>query len=228
MPVAGPLARWSAVAAGALALAVTPAAAQATFEGVVTMRIRSAQLPAEGMTMRYHVRPGGLRTEMEVGGRAFAYSILDTVRREAYSVLPELRMYTTMPFPDSAAIAAMMGTRAATAPSVTALGRRDTVAGHACELYRVVSDTLVVESCIATDFPSVLPALGRPGGPIASVAGMPNGMTLRITPQGAAHPLMEVVGIERRALDAALFALPPGYTRVETPPGLLPGVLRRP
>jgi hypothetical protein len=207
--------RRALLAAIPLLLAAPAAGAQSPFEGVITMRMRSERAP-EPMTIRYLVREGRFRSEMSMAGMEMA-AIVDPVKREVYSVMPAQRMYMVMPLPDDAAA----GGRT---PEVTKTGRRETIAGHACEHFLVKTEQQTMDVCLATDLPAMMMGggMGRGGRGASADAwvralGRQPGFPLKVTVQGANEAMLEVTGIEPKKLDAALFSPPSDFQRMQMP-----------
>ena len=206
--------RRALLAATPLLLAAPVAGAQSSFEGVITMRMRSDRAP-EPMTMRYLVREGRIRSEVSMGGMEVA-AIVDPAKREVYSVMPAQRMYMVMALPDDAPA----GVRA---PEVTKTGRRETIAGHTCEHYLVKTEQQTMDVCLATDMPALVMSGGAGGGGAgvwASALGKQPGFPLKVTVQGASEAMLEVTSIEAKRLDPALFAPPADFRRMEMPGGM--------
>ena len=215
----------SVAATAVLAFVAPPAAAQPAFEGVITMRMTAEGTP-EPMTMRYLVRQGRMRSEIDARGMSMA-TIIDPAKREAYVVMPGQRMYMVMPL-DAADAEAARGV--AVTPEITRTGRRETIAGHACEHYLVKVEQETMDMCLATD----MPAMALAGGGMSGAAragqaawqralGRQAGFPLKVTRVGATGSVLEVTRIEATPLDAALFEVPAGYQRMQ-----MPGMPRRP
>jgi hypothetical protein len=191
-----------ALVAAALATALAaPSAihAQRSFEGIVTMRMTDSESGKTG-TMKYSVKGQKIRVDMGAEGQGMAM-ILDAGTSRGTMLMPAMQSYMEMDMSSA--------TDADAKASVTRTGRKDRVAGHACEII-VVADEQKNESevCGATDMGRFFMG-GSRGKTPAWARGLENFFPLRVSTKTG--PVLEVTKIEPRALDAALFAVPTGW-----------------
>jgi hypothetical protein len=228
------IARAVLLAAGVLPVA---AQAQAPFQGSITYRVQVEEM---GMSMTMHTKGSRMRTEMEMPGMpAGMVMIMDMDSMVTRVVMQEMGMYMEMDMKALLATAESMlpqSTRdsmaAATADAtMESLGTADEIVGIPCRNYRLSNGPDQMEGCIATGLGS-LGGLGELPSELAGpLAGMlpsmdqyakefPDGMLVlrvRMMRNGAMETTMEVTALERKVLDDALFAIPPGLTRVDPP-----------
>jgi hypothetical protein len=192
-------------------LAAAPAFAQ-TFEGAVTAKL----MPDGGrepMDVQYLLRQGVMRMEMNRGESA-AVMIVDPTAKTSYMLMPQRKMYMVMPM--------MQGAAAETqrpAPDVVRTGRKERIAGYECEHWLVKDATGDVDACVATGLGAF--AMGNAGREPSwmGVFREQRGFPLKVSKAGTGT-MMEVTKIEPKRLDAALFAPPADYKKVEMPAGM--------
>jgi hypothetical protein len=215
--------RFQALIRAAMLCAGLPAglAAQARFEGVVTMTagIRNGK-PVE---TRFWIKGPRARIEMPdpiLGPVGF---ILDG-NGSVTKVLDSTRQFVPV------------GTGGGNLPlKFSPTGRSDTVAGYPCAYYKVLGPTgdpwLGLESCIATALGFV--AFG-PAGPFEGddqrplKAQFPAGFMVLKTVRADGSTRAEVIRIERTAVSNARFVVPPGYLEVRNPDLPLPPPPKKP
>ena len=173
--------------------------AQRSFEGVVTMRLTD---PESGKTsaMKYSVKGEKVRVDLGPEGQGMAM-IFDVAASKGRMLMPAMQSYMEIDMP--------AGADAAWKGKVTRTGRKDRVAGHACEIIVVVDEQKnESEICGATDMGRFVMGAGREKTP-AWARGLENFFPLRVsTKQG---PVLEATKVEPRAIDASLFAVPRGW-----------------
>ncbi len=229
--------------AGLLVAALAPGLlhAQGTFEGVVTYRATMAGAPPS--EMKYFQKGPKMRQESTMGGRSSA-SIVNTATGETIVLMPEMKQYMVMNLND---IARQMPAAPQRAPDlskmkVTATGRRETIAGVPCEHYLFADAASpgggTTDICGAAGMGfmgagkkgmGALPStadLARATNPQLAALARRGFFPLKMTMTGPDGSTMtwQVVRIERRTLEAALFAPPAGYTKMTMPamPGMPP------
>jgi hypothetical protein len=183
------------------AVLAAPAAlhAQRSFEGVVTMRMTDESSRQSG-SMQYSVKGKKIRVDMGPEGQGMAM-ILDAETSKAVMLMPAMRTYMEMEMPSTADADAKA--------KITRTGRKDRVAGRACEIIVVVDEQKnESEICGATDMGRFMMAGGRGKTP-AWARGMDGFFPLRVSTK--AGPVMEVTKIEPGSLDAAVFTVPSGW-----------------
>ncbi len=215
------------------------AAAQGTFAGMVTYKVTSP----EGKTgvLRYYQLGARLRQEVEADGQNMA-TITDGTTGDMISLIPQRKQYFVMNLRQAAgALGAMGGGKQKEAPDfsklkVTATGRRDTIAGIACEHFLFESteakDHPPMDICGATGMgfmgsggqgaslmPSTAALLNATNPELARLARQ-GFFPLKLTmaeKQGGKQMVLEATAVDRHRPDAALFAPPPDYTKFTMP-----------
>lgn len=199
-------------AALAVAVSIAPAAAHSQgstpFEGVVTFST------GQGRTMDYSIRQGLIRVDMNEGGQRAAM-IANPAAREMYMVMPEQKMYMVMTMPEDKASAAQ-----ANYPEPTKTGRKEVVAGHECEYYRIAHEESETEVCLAGDM-GAFRGFGGPMGNRKSPAWQKElgekhfPLKVIATIDGKKEVVLEATKVERKKLPASLFAPPSSYRKME-------------
>ena len=106
-------------------------------------------------------------------------------------------------------------------PTMEKTGKKDVVAGHACEIWNVASAGLRSEACIAEDIPSVdFRELGWAPPDLAAVAlaTHTSHFPLRVIgfdAKGVEGSRMEVTSVDRRKLGDARFVAPADYRLID-------------
>lgn len=190
--------------------------AQQAFEGVVTMKLVGTGI-SKPRIMKYFVKNGVLRLEMEGLEGAKGYSITDPRRQLNYVVMPAQKVYMEMK------VASDVAERVATSePRITKTGKVERIAGHECEHWLIKVDKEESDVCVAKGlgrfFVSADP-MGRGGEPawLKKLGG--DFFPLRYSRAGQAGASIEVTHIEKRTLDKSLFEPPPGYRKMTMPDG---------
>jgi hypothetical protein len=181
---------------------------QPPFEGVVSIKVSD---PDDGPSqMQYHIRNGAFRMELVSHDGEKSVWITDPRRRVIYIVTPAKQAYTEMTLPDDDPASAEKE------PRITKTGRSETIAGHKCEQYHLKDeDGDEYDMCLARGLGSFFSA----GGPMSAgeqawARKLGDAFPLRFAEAGPSGMSWEVTRIERRPLDASLFAPPAGYKRV--------------
>jgi hypothetical protein len=115
-------------------------------------------------------------------------------------------------------------------PQIDKTGKHDVVAGYSCELWNVTSEGKKTELCVADgitwlDVSDI--GLTSPLFAVAAAATEANRFPLRVVAYDANNKeemRMEATKVEKKELDAARFAVPPGY-KVMDMPGLMGGFM---
>lgn len=228
--------RTAAVMGACLAVALAPAAvrAQGTFEGMVAYRM--SQPGGGSAEMRYFQKGSKVRQEIDMGGMT-TVSIFDATTGESIMLIPGQKQYMAMNLKDMA----KMGGAAAQAPpadfsrvKVTATGRRETIAGIACEHYVFASGAAVSgqasDICGAAGM-GFMGGGGQGAGALPATAGLAKATNAQLAALGrrgffplkmsaggsAGGVSMEATRVERRRLDASLFVPPSAYTKMMMP-----------
>jgi hypothetical protein len=197
-------------------LACVPAAlaAQAKFEGTVTARLTA---PGGVTDVTYLVKGDMFR--MDMAGRGQGMFILrDASKNANYTVMPAQRMYIETPLDAGNEIAAGRGS--AKTADIKPTGRKETVAGVECEHVLITSDDAQYDACIAHGigaFPAMNNPMGRGRGAEAPPAWQKLGrdaFPLKVQKVGG-ETAFEVTKIEKKPLDASLFAVPDGFQKMD-------------
>ncbi len=203
-----------AAAAGAAlapsARAQTPAAPAAPFEGTVSMTVGR-----EAQPVTYSVRQGVMRLDLHGRGGRQTAVIVNTPARLVDVLLPGQQMYVEQEL-SADSIPALRRVR----PTITKTGRTEQVAGHACEHWTVKDDGgEAVDVCMAQGI-GAFAGLERAGvGAWLSDIGEGGWFPLLATRVASGETVLRVTAIDRRALDASLFAVPAGYQKLAVPAG---------
>ena len=212
-----------ALVAGGLLLArgagAQAPAAPADFEGSVSLRL-SARTP-QGVTMQpveYLVRAGKVR--VNVAGPLGGMAMLAVPREQKlYVLMAAQNAYSEIPMAAATAAAGAVPAEAAGDVKLVRTGRRETLAGYACEHVQVTAAGQTTDVCLST-------ALGRYVNPLESMRGSAapawqravggEGFPLKVTlPDGTVA--LEVTKVEPKRLANDLFSVPLSYTRIELP-----------
>ncbi len=227
--------RRLATMAGLVAAVLAPAGlhAQGTFEGIVTIRVTApGGAPSE---MKYYQKGTRIRQESTMGTQTGA-SIMNGATGEMIMLMPPMKQYMVMNVKQMAKQMPMAPRQAPdlSRMKVTATGRRETVAGVPCEHY-LFSDAAApgqgdTDICGAAgmgfmgggqgmgSMPSTSGFAGATNPQLAALARR-GFFPLKMTMTGPDGSTMtwQVTRVERRTLDAALFAPPAGWTKMTMP-----------
>lgn len=218
----------------AVLLATASAAAQGEFEGMVAYKFSEV----DGGEMRIYQQGTKMRQEMEVkqGNRGMA-SIYDGVTGDAVVLMAEQRRYMKM---NRKSMGKMQKSMAGAQESpdfskltVTPTGESETIAGIECDHYIFESTDEKKSSRIDICGAKGMGFLGtgeHGGGPMATSTLLkaqnpelaklaksgffPLKMTVK---EGKKTVTMEATKVEQKKLDAAMFAIPAGYTEFKMP-----------
>lgn len=190
-----------------LSIPMSVAAAQKPFEGRVVMEMKGEGRSGEPMEM--WIRGNQVRMDMGRDGQSFGM-IIDHGASRMTMLMSEAKMYMQQPLPK--------GDDAESEAKITRTGKTATVAGHRCEIIRVEDkkgDT--AEICGATDMGRFAMGGGPGAGkPPAWAKGMKGFFPLRVT-DGKGVTVLEVTEIDAGPVDAARFAIPPGFKPMSMP-----------
>lgn len=231
--------RFAMTALLAAVLAPAALAAQGIFEGVVTMRTSVSGHP--GAEMKYYQKGSKVRHEASGGGQQ-GVSIFNGATGESIMIMPAMKQYMVVNMNDmmKQMPPGAQRNQDLSKMKVTPTGRSEVVAGIKCDHY-TFSDVAQpnappMDVCGAAGM-GFMGAGSRGMGSVPSTASLarstnpqlaalarrgffPLKMTMK-APDGSTMT-WEVTKIERRALDASLFAPPPGYTKMNMP--AMPGM----
>ena len=201
-----------------------PLAAQ-DFEGVFTSRAKSPQ-GGGSVEMKASMKPGKYRMDIAMPGQAGSMSIIvDPAAGETYMVMPAQQMVMVMKMSEAEKMAEKVVPEMKDA-KLTATGRKETVAGHQCEYYRMTANDQTMDICFATGlggFSMGANLFGPPGrgGPAAAPAWARELMRKDAFPlkvvSSTGDAVWEIVSIEKKPVEASLFTIPSNYRRMEMP-----------
>ena len=205
----------------ALALAIglggVPASANAqAFEGIVTVKVRGADMAREAREVQYTMRAGVVRIDMAVRGDTRSVTILDYEAKTTTVVMPRQKKYLVFPMPETTGLRSGQGRHA----EIVRTGHKETIAGHECEHWLIKSESGEIDACVASGLGTFTMSGGRGReeawtGSLREAQGFP----LKVS-RGGGLTIMEVTKIEPKALDAALFVPPADYQKLEIPAGV--------
>jgi len=204
----------SKAAAFSLILAAVPLAAQ-SFEGTVSMTINGDNGPGQSMT--YMLKDGKMR--FELGGGKMA-AIIDPATQHMIVIMTAQRMYMEQNF--GAAAASMQAQAGAMkTPTITRTGKIETIAGYKCEhVVATDDDGQSVDVCLSSELGGFrMPTASNPMAPQREsgwIAQLGAGkFPLKAVKNG--KTVLEVTAIDKKPLDAALFAAPEGFQSFAMP-----------
>ena len=222
-----------AAVAGCCLLAAGRTEAQSAFEGVVKFKMGMGKDLGE-MTQMYK----GTKTRTEFTGAKGqgGAMIMDLAAQSMTVLMPQQKMYMVMDMKRMAEMAKRMpGAKeappagaAGEAPKVTDTGKSETVAGYSCENY-IVGDTQKTQICAAKGlgtFGMGQSPMGRMGtSPLSSITANPlyaklwkdGFFPLKIVNLEKNETVMEATQVEKKSLDASLFAPPSDYQEMKMP-----------
>ncbi|MGI9076498.1 MAG: DUF4412 domain-containing protein [Gemmatimonadaceae bacterium] len=208
---------WTCAVAAATTLGANTLTAQPAFEGVVTMKLAGMESGGP-RTMKYYVKGGVLRMEMEGKDGGQGYTITDPRRQISYMVMPGQRMYMEM------SVAPKTAKRIGKSePKITKTGRTETIAGHTCEHWIIKVEAEESDVCVAKGLGRFFGMSGGRQGEPAWISKLgADFFPLRYSKVGQTRASLEVTRIEKRSLDAALFVPPAGFRKMTMPPGAVP------
>jgi hypothetical protein len=214
-----------------------PAAAQKTFEGMVTYASRTPD-GKSGM-LRYYQLEGRTRQEFEAGG-AVAVSITDASSGHLVVLIPERKQYMVMKLTGAGDPMTLMAEDLAgggagggmgnppdiSKMKVTTTGLQEAIAGIQCGDYHFAAadpnDQTSADVCAATGMGflgqgAVIPsteALLNSGPDLAKLASQ-GFFPLKITmTNGVVRTSMEATVVDRKKPEPSLFVPPPGFSQI--------------
>lgn len=202
-------------------LLAAPLGAQ-TFEGAISMNMSGQNGRSTPIT--YLIK--GEKARMEMGGAMQAAMIYDVPGGKMLMVMTQQRMYMEMDL--NGAMAGARGQMEGKKPTITRTGRMETIAGYSCEHVTSTDESgKTVDICLSKDLKAQfrMPGSGNPmagrGAPPPSWAQDLTGFALKV--QEGDKVMLEVTKVEPKSLDAALFAPPEGFTKMD-----MGGMFKRP
>ena len=221
----------------ALALGAGGLAAQGSFEGAVQVRISGQG--GQAIPPVYYIKGGKTRVEMNASGQT-AVMLMDLDAGTMLALMPAQKMYLTMDIETTAGQFPKERARAGADLTFKATGQRETIAGVPCEHYGATDpeDGSQVDLCLAKGMGTFLgvsvPAGNGPMGSMGRMGGMgslPPGaeqfartfkdgaflLKMEAKKGGKAEMTMVVTRLEKKPLDASLFAPPKDYRAMRMP-----------
>jgi hypothetical protein len=190
-----------------------PLAAQ-SFEGTVSMNVTGDNGVVTPIS--YMIKGGKMRFEP---GNAQVSVIIDPVANRMMMIMNAQRMYTEIDF--AGAVVAAQQQAVGKNPAVVRTGRMETVAGYKCEHVTVTDDDGVsVDSCVSSELGGFrMPAASNPMAPRKEAGWIAQlgSTSFPLKVQKGGKTIMQVTAIEKKSLDAALFAAPDGYQSFQMP-----------
>lgn len=192
------------------------------FEGVIHLRVGDPEMMVE---QAWYLKGKSARQESEVEGLQ-TISILDGPRNKSINLVPEEKKYFESPLADLAG----MNQEFMDEVEAVRTGKTDKVAGFSCEIIQSKdrqTGAVEAEYCVAKGFGDTA-ALWSGSIDLGGHAPMPGWLDglikqgafpMRVRSlgeQGTEEFRSEVTKVERRKLPDSLFAVPAGYTKVET------------
>lgn len=208
--------RSSLLLAAAIAAVPSLAAAQGTFEGVITFQVNAGQTGPS--TMQYSVKGNHVRMDVSAEGMSM-FTLYDGAAKTVNMVIPMQQMYMERTM-DTQALA---DSAAARKHDITWTGRKETVAGHECEHATVTDDAgATSDVCLAKGLGTFVQMNGGMRGRGGAQGGgweshVGNAFPLKVEQNG--RVVMEATKIEAKSLDASLFKIPEGYHKMSMPFG---------
>ena len=205
-----------------------PAAAQSSFEGVIVFTATSAGRPATD-TMIQTTKGSMLRFEtvLKPGQKEQGAMIYDFKAHTMTVLMMHEKKYMIMPIKQTETMTKAIGD-----VKLTKTGRTATVAGVSCQIYHASRTnergTKEGEACFAKGvglaMMDIFAGMGGRGGGNSAVEAfhdlakedlhMLKAWELK---DGSEQGTLEAVKIDRKSVDASLFAIPAGFTKVEMP-----------
>ena len=201
--------------AGLMAIGWVACEAQAQgFEGAVSMTMHAG---GQTIPVDYSIKGHKARVALQMSGRTNTV-LIDLDAHTQTILIPELKAYAVHNGETPAALTS------STPPKVTLLDTKETVAGHSCDDYRIVTDKYDGVACMSKEFgdnpltDAINGPLGRAlkGDETLRKAGMPLKMSLLFKEgdkQGE-KATMEVTKVAAGPVDASEFVIPDGWHKL--------------
>jgi hypothetical protein len=190
-----------------------PLAAQ-SFEGTVSMNVTGDNGVVN--PIRYMIKGGKMRFDPGNGQMSV---IIDPVAKRMMMIMNAQKMYTELDF--GGTVAAVQQRTDVKNPTIVRTGKMETIAGYKCEHVTITDDDgASVDSCISSELGGFrMPAASNPMAPQKEAGWIAQlgSTSFPLKVQKGGKTIMEVTAIERKTLDAALFAAPAGYQSFQMP-----------
>jgi hypothetical protein len=208
-----------------LALAAAPLAAQASFEGTVSLTFTKSD--GTPVPMNYLVKEGKIRTDVPGQRGEQIGMVIDRDNRKMTMIMNSQRMYIERDLPETTTPPAAR--EGAARKAIVRTGKTETIAGYRCEHVTVTEDDgTVIDACVSSELGGFTMALG--GGPVSTpqqpVWASQLGAVFPLRVRRGDKVIMEVTNVEKKSLDRALFEAPAGFRKLDLP--AVPGMTKRP
>jgi hypothetical protein len=201
-------------AAAILVMFTTVPLAAQSFEGTVSINMTGNDGVVNQIS--YKIKGGKMRFDP---GNAQVSVIIDPVAKRMMMIMNAQKMYTELDF--GGAAVAVQQQVVGKNPAIVRTGRMETVAGYRCEHVTVTDDDgTSVDSCISSELGGFrMPAASNPMAPRKEAGWITQlgSTSFPLKVQKGGKTIMEVTAIEKKSLDAALFAAPEGYQSFQMP-----------
>jgi hypothetical protein len=209
------------------------------FEGEITMAVSGKNTAKSGAsTMTFGIKSPKVRVDMTGSavpenpmlGQGAGF-IIDPPAKKGYLLVPAQKRAMVIDFDKAKAQAARTRGGAAAQPGVPATpsdppkvektGKKETIAGYGCEVWKVTSKTSHADMCVAEGIKWIdLTDLGMssPEVALAAAASDLNHFPLRVVAfddKNVETTRMEATKIEKKKLDEARFVVPPDYQLID-------------
>jgi hypothetical protein len=205
--------------AGAAGTSAAPAPALGAFEGDIAMRATEAGgTPTD---LRFAVKGGKIRVDVAARGQPL-HLVYDPAGEHTLVCLDAQKMFIDVPPPSFSAHPG----GATDAPQVTRTGRHETIAGTDCEDWEIAekngdhASACVAQGVAFFDFHANPMAPPSPQSGWIDALRSQGAFPLRVVTTdrtGRERARMEVTSLEKKTLDASLFAVPPDYRPLTIP-----------
>lgn len=186
--------------------------AGAVFEGEVTMD--TTHKGDAKTTMVYAVKGDKFRLDMPKNARGDAgYMLFDNGLKKMFMVSDTRKSAIAIDMAKAKADAAAASK--ADPPKVTKTGKSDTVAGYACEIWKIEQKDRKTEACMADGLAWFSAGGSDADSWLNDMSGRFPLRVIRFDATGAEDSRMEVTKVERKSEDAARFEVPAGYQVVD-------------
>ncbi len=217
---------WSRpVLLASIGIFATAPLAAPSFEGNISMTVSGSD--GKTIPITYKMKDGKIRIDQSTPNGDQIAMVLDMSAQKMLMIMSSRRMYMERDFDASAGVNKAMAEKHAT---VTRTGRMETIAGYKCEHVTIANDDGSTDACVTSDLGAAfrMPMGGSPMAPPNEPAWstqLGRGVfPLKVTKGN--DVVMVVTNIEKKPVDAALFAPPDGFQKFTMP--AMPGGTKRP
>jgi hypothetical protein len=208
-----------------LALAATSLAAQASFEGAVSLTFSKSD--GTPVPMSYLMKEGKIRTDVTGQRGEQMGMVIDHANQKMTMIMPAQRMYIESAITGKVSPGAARS--GASTKSIVRTGRTETIAGYQCEHITVTEDDgSIIDACVTSELGAFAMALGGGAFSAPQQPGWASqlGTVFPLRVKRGDKVIMEVTKVEKKTLDRALFEAPPDFRKLDVP--MVPGMSKRP